>query len=71
VFEFGVALYHGRDKDTIRLPCQFAAVVDERHNQVQMWVRGSATGVWTAEVLLDRTVTMYLASGWRRFCRVH
>jgi hypothetical protein len=29
VFEFGVILYHGRDKDMIRLPHKFAEVVDK------------------------------------------
>jgi hypothetical protein len=48
-----------------------AVVVDNRHDQVLLRVRGSATGVWTVEVLFDRIGTMYLASGWRRFCRVH
>jgi hypothetical protein len=31
-------------------------------------VRGGATGIWPAELLFDRTGTLYLASGWRRFC---
>jgi hypothetical protein len=34
-------------------------------------VCGGATGYWIAEVLVDRTGTRYLASGWRRFCRNH
>jgi hypothetical protein len=32
---------------------------------------GSATGIWTAEVHFDRFGEMYLAGGWKRFCRVH
>jgi hypothetical protein len=60
VFEFGVTLYHGRDKDTIRLPCQFTAVVDDRHNKVLLRVRDDATSVWTAEFLFDRTDMMIL-----------
>jgi hypothetical protein len=71
VFEFGVILYHGRDKDMIRLPRKFAEVVDKLENQVLLWVRGGATGYWTTEVLFDHTSTLYLASGWRRLCRVH
>jgi hypothetical protein len=58
MFEFGVTLYHGRDQDTIRLPRKFAEVVDERHNQVLLRVRGGANGVWTAKVLFDHTGTM-------------
>jgi hypothetical protein len=38
-----------------------------RTNQVLLQVRGGATGYWTAEVFFDRTGTLYLASGWRRF----
>jgi hypothetical protein len=34
-------------------------------------VRRGATSYWTAEVLYDHSGTPYLASGWRRFCRVH
>jgi hypothetical protein len=45
MFEFGVTLYHNRDKDTIRLPRLFAAVVDDRHNQVLLRVCGGATDV--------------------------
>jgi hypothetical protein len=51
----------------IRLPHKFAEVVDKRHNQVLLRVRGGTTRVWTAEVLFDFTGTLYLASGWRRF----
>jgi hypothetical protein len=29
VFKFSMTLYHGRDQDTIRLPCQFVVVVDD------------------------------------------
>jgi hypothetical protein len=46
-------------------------VVEDWHEQVLLRVHGGATGVWTAEVLFNRTGTMYLASGWRRFFRVH
>jgi hypothetical protein len=53
MFEFGVALYHGQDQDTIRMPRKFAEVLDEQHNQVMLRVRGSATGVWTVKVLFD------------------
>jgi hypothetical protein len=71
MFDFGVTLYHGMDKDTIRLPHQFASVVDDRHEQVLLRVRGGAIDMWTTEVLFDCSSMMYLASGWRRFCRVH
>jgi hypothetical protein len=27
--------------------------------------------MWTTEVLFDGTDMMYVASGWRRFCRIH
>jgi hypothetical protein len=43
-FEFGVTLYYGGDKDSIRLPRKFAEVVDEKTNQLLMRVRGGATG---------------------------
>jgi hypothetical protein len=46
-------------------------VVDVRTNQVVLWVRGGATGIWPTELLFDRTGTSYLASGWRRFCQRH
>jgi hypothetical protein len=71
VLKFGMTLYHGRDKDKINLPRQFIAVVEDQHEQVLLWMRGGTTGVWTMEVLVDRTNMMYLAIGWRRFCRVH
>jgi hypothetical protein len=34
-------------------------------------VRSGATGLWTVELLFDRTGTPYLACGWRRFCQCH
>jgi hypothetical protein len=34
-------------------------------------VHGGATGLWSAELLFDRTGTPYLGSGWRRFCQRH
>jgi hypothetical protein len=34
-------------------------------------VRGGATGLWTVELLFDRTNTLYRASGWIRFCQRH
>jgi hypothetical protein len=34
-------------------------------------VHGGATGLWTVELLFDRTSTPYLASGRRRFCQRH
>jgi hypothetical protein len=43
-------------------------MVDVRTNQVLLRVRGGTTSLWTAEVLFDRTETLFLASGWRRFC---
>jgi hypothetical protein len=46
-------------------------VVDDRHEQVLLRVHDSATDVWAAEALFDRSVTMYLAGGWWRFCRLH
>jgi hypothetical protein len=67
-FEFGVTLNYGGDSDSIRLPHKFGNVVDVRTNQVVLRVRGGATGIWHTELLFDRTDTLYLASGWRRFC---
>jgi hypothetical protein len=46
-------------------------VVDVKTNQFVLWVRGGATGLWTVELLFDRTGTPYLANGWRRFCQRH
>jgi hypothetical protein len=34
-------------------------------------VHSGATGLWTVELLFDRTGTPYLANGWRRFCQRH
>jgi hypothetical protein len=34
-------------------------------------MRGDTTGLWTLELLFDRTGTPYLANGWRRFCQHH
>jgi hypothetical protein len=34
-------------------------------------VHGGTTGLWTVELLFDRTGTPYLASEWRRFCQRH
>jgi hypothetical protein len=70
-FEFGVTPYNGMDRDTPRLPQQFASMVDDQEEQVLLQVRGGAIGVWTVEVLLDRSGVMYLASGWKRFCCYH
>jgi hypothetical protein len=70
-FEFGVTLNYGADPDSIRLPRKFGKVVDVKTNQVVLRVRGGATGLWTVELLFDRTGTPYLASGWRRFCQWH
>jgi hypothetical protein len=66
-----VTIYNGMDKDMIRLPWQFAPVVTNQEEQVLLRVRRGAIGAWTVEVLFDRSGTMYLASGWRRFCRIH
>jgi hypothetical protein len=57
MFEFGLTLYYGCDKDTISLPRKFLEVVDEQTNQVLQWMHGGATGYWTAEFLFDRTGT--------------
>jgi hypothetical protein len=70
-FEFDVTLNYGGDPDSIRLPRKFGDMVDVRTNQVLLRVRGGAAGLWTTEVLFDRTGTPYLASGWRRFCQRH
>jgi hypothetical protein len=70
-FELGVTLNYGVDPDSIRLPCKFGKVVDIKTNQVVLRVRGGATGLWTVELLFDRTGTPYLANGWRRFCQRH
>jgi hypothetical protein len=34
-------------------------------------VHGGAAGLWTVELLFDRTSTPYLANGWRRFYQRH
>jgi hypothetical protein len=70
-FEFGVTLNYGVDQDFVRLPRKFGEVVDVRTNQVLLQVRGSATGLWTTEILFNCIGTPYLASGWRRFCQRH
>jgi hypothetical protein len=70
-FEFGVTLNYGADPDSIRLPRKFGKVVDVRTNPVMLRVCGGTTGLWTVELLFDRTGTPYLASGWRRFCQRH
>jgi hypothetical protein len=70
-FEFGVTLNYGADPDSIRLHCKFGKVVDVNTNQVVLRVRGGATGIWSVELLFDRTGTPYLESGWRRFCERH
>jgi hypothetical protein len=70
-FEFGVTFNYGGDPDSIRLPRKFGDVVDVRTNQFLLRVRGGATGLWTVELLFDRTGTPYLASGWRRFYQWH
>jgi hypothetical protein len=62
-FEFSVTLNYGADPDSIRLPRKFGKVVDVKTNQVVLRVRGSATSLWTVELLFDRTGTPYLASG--------
>jgi hypothetical protein len=43
----------------------------DREEQVLLRVRGGVNGMWTPEVLFDHFGVMYLASGWKRFCRVH
>jgi hypothetical protein len=70
-FEFTFILNYGADQDFVRLRRKFGEVVDVRTNQVVLRVRGSATGIWPTELLFDRTDTLYLASGWRRFCQRH
>jgi hypothetical protein len=67
-FKFGVTLNYGADPTSIRLPRKFGKVFDVRMNQVVLRVHGGTTGLWTVELLFDRTGTPYLASGWRRFC---
>jgi hypothetical protein len=44
---------------------------EETTNQILLCVRGGTTGYWNAAVLFDRFSEMYLANGWKRFCRVH
>jgi hypothetical protein len=46
-------------------------VVDVTTNQVHLRVRGGATGYWTAAALFDRFGEIFLAKGWKRFCRMH
>jgi hypothetical protein len=46
-------------------------VVDDQEDQVLLGVHGGVTGVWTTKVFFDHSGMMYLASGWRRFRRVH
>jgi hypothetical protein len=70
-FEFCFTLNYGADPDSITLPRKFGGVVDVRMNQVMLRVRGSATGLWTVELLFDCIGTPYLASGWWRFCQWH
>jgi hypothetical protein len=70
-FEFGVTLNYSTDPDSIRLPRKFEKIVDVKTNQVVLRVRGGATSLWTVELLFDRTGTLYLANGWRRFCQHH
>jgi hypothetical protein len=53
------------------MPRKFGDMVNVRTNQVLLWVRSVATGLWTAELLFYCTGTSYLASGWRRFCQQH
>jgi hypothetical protein len=55
----------------IKLPQRFSMVVDEMTNQVLLRVHGSATGYWTVAVLFDHFGEIFLAKGWKRFCRVH
>jgi hypothetical protein len=70
-FEFGVTLNYSTDPNSVRLLRKFGDVVDVRMNEVLLRVSGGATGLWTVELLFDRTSTPYLASGWRRFCQWH
>jgi hypothetical protein len=70
-FKFGVTLNYGGDPDSVRLPRKFSDMVDVRINQVLLRVSGGAIGLWTAELLFNRTGTPYLASGWRKFCQRH
>jgi hypothetical protein len=70
-FEFSVTLNYGTNPDSIRLPRKFGKVIDIRTNQVILRVHGGATGLWTMELLFDRTSTPYLASLWKRFCQRH
>jgi hypothetical protein len=70
-FGFGITLNYGADPDSIRLPRKFGKVVDVKTNQVVLRARGDAPGLWTVELLFDRTGTPYLANGWRRFCQRH
>jgi hypothetical protein len=70
-FEFGVTLNNDADPDSIGLPRKFDDIVDVKTNQVVLRMRGGATGLWTVELLFDRTGTPYLASGRRRFYQRH
>jgi hypothetical protein len=60
---------HGQGHD--HAAQQFSSVVDDKEMQILLWVCGGTMGVYTAYVFFDCSHTMYLASGWRRFCRVH
>jgi hypothetical protein len=70
-FEFGMIKHKGMNMDMIKLPWRFSTVVDETSNQVLLCVRDGATGYWTAAVLFDCFGDIFLAKGWKRFCRVH
>jgi hypothetical protein len=44
-FEFGVTVYNGMDKDTIKLPRQFSSTVDNKEEQVLLSMCDGVTGV--------------------------
>jgi hypothetical protein len=61
-FEFDVTLNYGADLDSIRITRKFGKVVNIKMNQVVLRVRGTATGLWTVELLFHRTGTPLMGS---------
>jgi hypothetical protein len=52
-FKFGMTIYYGGDKDSIRLPHKFTDVVDKKMNQVLL----GPAGAWQCHWLLDHGAT--------------
>jgi hypothetical protein len=65
-FEFGLTMHRGMNMTVIKLPSRFPTVVDGTEDHVLL-----RSSYWTVEVLFDQFGEMYLANGWKWFCRVH